>query len=205
MEILLTIAIPTIETRKKVFDELYEELKRQSEPYGEQIEIISLCDNKEITIGHKRQLLNEMAKGKYVVHWDDDDWIHPNGIDMIMEGIKTDADVISYNYSCDIPVDDKASFPRNVSIKNNNLVDFDNKILYVTPDCKNPMKREHALKVRFDDVSHSEEYYFKIDMHIYQYLKTEYKIDEDIYQILNRSGEAYNLKERYNLKPKRLL
>jgi glycosyltransferase involved in cell wall biosynthesis len=203
MEILLTIAIPTVDNRKDVFNELYNELKRQCEPYGEQIEIIFLCDDKKITIGHKRQLLNEMAKGKYVVQWDDDDWIHPNGIDMIMEGIKSDVDVISYNYSCDIPLDDKVGFSRKVSIKNKNVVDFENKILNVTPDPKNPIKREIVNKIKFDDVSHSEEYLFKID--VGAHLKTEYKIEEDIYQILNRSGESYDFKTRYNLKPKKLM
>ena len=203
MEPLLTIAIPTVENRKLVFDELYNELKRQSEPYGDMIEIIYLCDDKKITIGHKRQLLNEMAKGKYVVQWDDDDWIHPNGIEMIMKGIESDADVISYNYSCDIPLDDKSSYPRKVSIKHSNIGDFENKVLYVTPDPKNPIKREILNKIKFQDVSHSEEYYFKWDLRLY--LLTEYKIEEDIYQILNRSGESYDFEKRYNLKPKKLI
>ena len=203
MEILLTIAIPTVEQRIEIFNELYNELKRQTEPYGEQIEIIFLRDNKEMTIGHKRQLLNEMAKGKYVVQWDDDDWIHPNGIDMIMEGIKSDADVISYNYSCDIPLDDKSKYPRKVSIEHQNFHNTETNLLMVTPDPKNPIKREIVNKVKFDDVSHSEEYFFKLDVR--KYLKTEYKIDEDVYQILNRSGESYDFQKRYNLKPKRLM
>jgi hypothetical protein len=122
---------------------------------------------------------------------------------MIMEGIKSDVDVISYNYSCDIPLDDKVGFSRKVSIKNKNVVDFENKILNVTPDPKNPIKREIVNKIKFDDVSHSEEYLFKID--VGAHLKTEYKIEEDIYQILNRSGESYDFKTRYNLKPKKLM
>ena len=104
MEILLTIAIPTVENRVNIFNELYNELKKQSEPFGDNIEIIYFRDNKEMTIGEKRTKLNKIAKGKYVVHWDDDDWIHPNGIEMIMKGIESDTDVISYNYSCIIHI-----------------------------------------------------------------------------------------------------
>ena len=205
MGILLTIAIPTVIGRKKVFDELYQEFERQVKPFGKQIEIIYICDNKDITTGHKRQLLNEMSKGKYIVQWDDDDWIHPNGIDMIMKGIETDADVISYDYSCDIPLEDFPSFRRKVSIEFSDYADYEQKILFTSPDCKNPIKREIATKIIFNDVSYSEEYYFKIEMASKKLLKTEYKINEDIYQILNRSGESYNFIDRYNLKPKKIL
>jgi len=200
MKILLTIAIPTIETRIDIFNELYSELKRQTNSFGEQIDIIWIRDNKQMSIGEKRTKLNKMAKGKYIVQWDDDDWIHPNGIEMIMEGIKTDADVISYNYSCNIGHErnDPSEYNRKVSIKHINRWDSDEKILYVTPDPKNPIKKDILIKVPFRDTSFSEEYYFKFD--VLPHLKTEYKIDEDIYQILNRSGESYNMQERYNLR-----
>lgn len=204
-EVLLTIAIPTIKQRKKIFDELYMEFVRQTKLYGEQIEIIYLCDNKEMTIGAKRQKLNDTAKGKYVVQWDDDDWIHPNGIDMIMEGISSNSDVISYNYSCDIklPIEHNSVYPRKVSIGYNNSFNNLDKLLYMTPDPKNPIKREILHKIKFQDTSWSEEYYFKLEL--MKYLKTEYKINEDIYQILNRSGEPYDFNVRYNLTPNKLM
>ena len=88
MQPSLTIAIPTIERRLNVFNQLYNELKKQSEPYGDEIEILYLCDNMEMPLGEKRQKLNEMSKGKYVVQWDDDDWIVEGGIDLIMDAIK---------------------------------------------------------------------------------------------------------------------
>jgi len=203
MNPLLTIAIPTIEQRKEIFNELYNELKRQITPYGEQIEIIYICDNKEITIGQKRQLLNELAKGKYIVQWDDDDWIHPQGIKLIMEHINEEYDVISYDYSCNIPLNHVTSYPRKVSIKYNNKLDKENKIFYVTPDPKNPIRRDILNKIKFQDTSWSEEYFFKLEL--IKHIKSEYKINEDIYQILNRSNEKYDFNTRYNLKPNKLL
>lgn len=201
MEILLTIAIPTIEQRIGCFNELHNELKKQSEPFGSLIEIIYISDNKEMTIGAKRQKLVDMSNGKYVVMWDDDDWIHPNGINLIMDALKSDADVISYNYSADIGIDEDTNCNRKISIEyNNELID---NILYVKPDCKNPIKRELVNKVKFRDISWSEEFFFKMDLS--PYLKTEYKIDENIYQILNRSGEDFNYQQRYNLKTTKLL
>lgn len=200
-DILLTIAIPTIQQRKDIFNELLLELKRQSEPYGDEIEIIWLSDNKEITIGAKRQKLNDMAKGKYVVQWDDDDWIHQQGIDMIMSHIRSDIDVISYNYSCDIGINNGTNYNRDVSIEHNNKLIDD--VFYVTPDCKNPIKKEIIDKVKFRDSSWSEEFYFKIE--IQSLLKTEHKINENIYIILNRSNEEYDYDKRYNLITNKLI
>ena len=117
MNILLTIAIPTIQSRKDCFNKLLKEFKKQSEPYGDQIEIISLCDNKEMPIGEKRNRLNSMANGKYVVQWDDDDWISEDGIELIMEGIKMDVDCITYDAPCiKPPLDENRMF--KYSIKN---------------------------------------------------------------------------------------
>lgn len=205
METLLTIAIPTIEQRKACFNELYNEFKKQSEPFGNQIEIIYLCDNGDITRGAKRQKLMNMAHGKYIVQWDDDDWIHPNGIDMIMEGIKSDADVISYNYSCDVPLTNYTSFPRHISINNSGRVDYENKILYTLPDCKNPIKKEIIEKVMFNDIHFGEDFHFKMDLASNKFLKTEYKINEYIYQIMNRSNEPFIHDIRHNLLRKRLI
>jgi glycosyltransferase involved in cell wall biosynthesis len=201
VEILLTIAIPTIEQRISCFNELYNELKKQSEPFGSLIEIIYISDNKEMTIGAKRQKLVDMSNGKYVVMWDDDDWIHPNGINLIMGALKSDADVISYNYSANIGIDEDTNCYRKISIQyNNELID---NILYVKPDCKNPIKKELINKVKFRDISWSEEFFFKMDLA--PHLKTEYKIDEDIYQIQNRSGEDFDYQRRYNLKTTKLI
>ena len=158
MEILLTIAIPTIEERNKCFNQLYDELIKQSEPYGNSIEIIYLCDNREMTIGQKRQMLNNTAKGKYVVHWDDDDWICEGGIDLIMNGIKTNQDVISYDYSANIDVDNITNRNRKISINYKNELIGD--VLYLTPDCKNPIKRDIIHKIKFKDTNWSEEYFF---------------------------------------------
>lgn len=201
METLLTIAIPTIEQRKVCFNELYTELKKQSEPFGNLIEIVYICDNKEMTIGAKRQKLVDISNGKYIVMWDDDDWIHPNGINLIMEGLRSDVDVVCYNYSANIDVDNVTNCNRKISIHHKNeLIDG---ILYVKPDCKNPIKKELINKVKFRDVSWSEEFFFKMDLA--PFLKTEFKIEEDIYQILNRSGEDFNYARRYNLKTTKLI
>ena len=198
-EILLTIAIPTIKNRKYLFEELYNELKKQSEPYGNQIEIINLVDDGELTIGEKRNQLNQLVKGKYVVQWDDDDWISDDGIDKIMKGIESDCDVISFNNYCDIKQWGKLRyFHKFISIKNNPpIINYEDSKIYSTPDQKSVIKSDIAKKVKFYNMNHSEDWFFMRD--IIPYLKTEYYINEFIYLYLNRSGETMNPYKRYKI------
>ena len=202
MEILLTIAIPTIVNRERVFNELYNELKKQSEPYHNQIEIIWLSDNGKMTIGEKRNRLNEMANGEYVVQWDDDDWICENGINMIMEGIKSNCDVISYNHYTNIEEwGHNRYFHKYYSLRYappHEIVDYQNNIIKIVPDQKCVFKREIIKKVKFLHMNFQEDMFF--GKHILPFLKTEHYIDEFIYQYLNRNNESMNILNRYKIK-----
>jgi glycosyltransferase involved in cell wall biosynthesis len=202
MEPLLTIAIPTIEKRKVLFNELYNELKKQSNPYQDLIEIIYLRDDGKMSIGNKRNELNNLSKGKYVVQWDDDDWIMEGGIDLIMEGIKTDADVISFDQWCDIEQWGKLRhFHKYCSIKNappNSKIDYENGIIKFTPDQKNAIKTNIAKQIKFYDLNHAEDSYYMRD--ILPLLKTEHYINKFIYLYLNRGNETMNPLERYKIK-----
>jgi hypothetical protein len=207
MDILLTIAIPTIEQREEFFYEFYNEIKKQSEPYGEQIEIIYLCDNKEISIGRKRQLLNEMAKGKYVVQWDDDDWIDKNAIDAIMEGIKSDCDVISYNIFSNVPEGNEIhSYNQYYSINFDYHINHQSKSIFFTPTQKMVIKTEIAKSIKFLNLRFREDSYYGRD--IKNLLKTEFYIDKFLYHYINRTREKYfeNIPERFGFnKEKRLI
>ena len=202
MEILLTIAIPTVISREKVFNELYNELIRQSKPYNNQIEIISLSDNGEMTIGEKRNKLNEMANGKYTVQWDDDDWICDLGIELIMKGIQSDCDVISYNHYTNIEQwGHNRYFHKYYSIKYAppfEVIDYENNIIKIVPDQKCVFKSEICKKVKFLHMNYQEDMFF--GKHILPFLKTEHYIDEFIYQYLNRNNESMDILNRYKIK-----
>jgi glycosyltransferase involved in cell wall biosynthesis len=201
MKPLLTIAIPTLTRRKLIFDELYNEFIKQINEYGNKIEIVSICDDGEITIGQKRNNLNEMAKGKYVVQWDDDDWIHPNGIDMIMEGIKSDVDVISYNHYTDIKEWGKLqNLHKYCSLKYKppiGKIDYENSIITCTPDQKSVIKNEIAKSVKFYNMNLNEDWTYMRD--ILPFLKTEFYINEFIYFYLNRSNETMDVYKRHRI------
>ena len=203
MNKLLTILIPTIISRKECFEELVNEFKIQIKPYGNQIEIISLCDNKEMTIGEKRNKLNAMANGKYVVQWDDDDWICENGIDLIMEGISTDVDCITYDSPCNKPpLDTNRMF--KYSIKYNYTYDKNIDTFFLSPDQKCVIKKEIVDKVKFKEIRYQEDLQFLYDIH--PYLNTEYRIEKNVYFNLNRSNDSmFNFNKRYGILPTKII
>lgn len=76
MKPLLSILIPSIPSRfESHLLPLWKELQRQCDEsmYGSRVEILTLCDNKQRTIGAKRQALLNLAQGKYIAFMDDDD------------------------------------------------------------------------------------------------------------------------------------
>jgi len=203
MNKLLTILIPTIISRKECFDELVEELKKQSKPYGNQIEIISLCDNKEISIGEKRNKLNAMANGKYVVQWDDDDWICEDGIDLIIEGINKDVDCITY----DAPFNKKGLLEgRLYSYSTQYYYSYDKNIdtFFLSPDQKCVIKKEIVDKVKFKEIRYQEDLQFLYDIN--PYLNTEYRIEKNVYFNLNRSNDSVlDFNKRYGIVPSKVM
>jgi hypothetical protein len=63
------------------------------------VEIISILDNKAMTIGRKRQLLHRIAQGKYCVIIDDDDDVTPDFVKEVCDAIEKNdgVDVIAYD------------------------------------------------------------------------------------------------------------
>ena len=83
--IKLSILVPTVPSRIELFYvKLMKELLRQIEPYKNEIELISLFDNKKRSIGKKRQEMINLSQGEYIVFIDDDDRISDDYINQIM-------------------------------------------------------------------------------------------------------------------------
>ena len=81
--IKLTIAIPSIPSRNRQFlQPMYAKLMSQ---IGENrdVEVVSIMDNKIMTIGRKRSLLFKIAQGKYTCIIDDDDDVVPDFVNTL--------------------------------------------------------------------------------------------------------------------------
>src|SRR5688572_23555139 len=76
----LSILVCSVHTRYdnfllKIEKQLFDQYKALSEPDQHRVEIVVLTDNKMMMLGHKRNVMVELAQGKYIVFVDDDDRI----------------------------------------------------------------------------------------------------------------------------------
>jgi glycosyltransferase involved in cell wall biosynthesis len=81
----LSILIPTLSSRSKKLKKLTDALNYQIQT--KPVQWLSLGDNKSMTVGEKRNLLIDMAKGDFVAFVDDDDNISPDYIDTLLKAI----------------------------------------------------------------------------------------------------------------------
>lgn len=82
----LSILICTLEERRQTFERLLQQL--QPQVAGQPVEILQLCDNRQLSIGKKRQQLLEQAQGQYVAFIDDDDEVTPNYVQLILTALQ---------------------------------------------------------------------------------------------------------------------
>lgn len=104
--LMLTIMIPTIPERKKVFRELHLEVKRQVDycldvhPTLGDVEIIYDQSRRfvdgGVSIGKKRDNLVKRANGKYVCFLDDDENPAPNYVESLLRLCNEDKDICTF-------------------------------------------------------------------------------------------------------------
>lgn len=98
-DVLLTIGIPSIPSRirgnlQPLFAKLMSQIGDRKD-----VEVVSILDNKSMTIGRKRQLLHHIAQGKYTAIVDDDDDVSSNYVEEVTRAIQLHdgVDVICYD------------------------------------------------------------------------------------------------------------
>lgn len=196
---LLSILIPTTVDRREQFLKLKEEFTRQVQEGGfmDSVEIKFCEDNKEISIGLKRNMLYNAANGKYSVQWDSDDWIHPEAVKMILEAAKKGPDAITYKEHCTMDGEIKFS---NFSLtypdwngEGSNILD-DGFHFQRTPFFKTPILTSICQQIGVADIRWSEDHDFA--RKIKPLLKTEVHINEFIYLYMHESS---NFEERYGI------
>lgn len=198
----LTIAIPTIVGREAQFERLKAHIERQIKKYefrpqnsfndakGIVIEIIHCADNKEMSIGAKRQKLLMEAKGEYIVMIDDDDWVPENYIETILP-LLNGVDCIGYQEECNIKGKKELSvyslafrewestgfqMKEGRSYQGIRIAGYDH---VRTPFYKSPMLTSIARQIGFEDVRFGEDHLFA--KAVYPFLKTETFINEIMY------------------------
>jgi hypothetical protein len=159
---------------------LVEELRRQINN-NEEVEILTHVDGGEISTGNKRNTLVNIARGTYVVHVDDDDEVASDYVSSILEAAKQDTDAIVFNGIMTTDgLNPKKWFiskdlPYKAEIRNGQEVylRYPNHIV--------PIKRSIALQVPFGNKYREEDYDFATQLHKRELIKTETKIDKELY------------------------
>lgn len=197
-DVILSILICTIESRREKFLKLVSSLERQistNDNYANYVEIISDCDNKQLTIGAKRQKLLEKAKGEYIVFIDDDDSIPDFYIHEIVKASKSKPDCIGFLIDCDIEgAKHKAIASNKYSDWSENLDGYKyNRTTYH----KTPVRREIALQIGFKNERFGEDYDYSKRLKESGLLKFEEFIPLVMYYY-NYSYEDKNTKYGFN-------
>ena len=194
---LLTIMLPTTIDRREQFAKLLEEIKRQivANKYEDIVEVVINEDNKEISIGKKRQELLEASSGKWVVGIDSDDWISEDYLHDIVMALKNNPQIdhVGFLEDCDINGEKSLSI---FSIRHKHWAEnFDG---YDHIRCANPKSvilREKALMVGFEDSRFGEDRIFSEA--VTSLLTSEIFIEKSLYLYRHISTEH---NERYGIK-----
>lgn len=91
---ILSILIATTRDRREMFKKLYYEFFVQTKDLP--VEVLFEEDNKEISIGAKRQKLLLRAKGEYIVFFDSDDWPMEYYVSEILTALEKKPDCVGF-------------------------------------------------------------------------------------------------------------
>lgn len=154
-------------------------------------EILVYSDNKEISVGLKRQRLLESATCNYIVFVDDDDTVKSDYIKKILQTIwKSPVDNHKYNNlkildSIGFKIECDMEGKKELAIASNKYSDWcENKdgFRYCrTPYHKTPIKREIALQIGYKDMRFGEDYDYSKRLKESGLIKNEVFIDEVMY------------------------
>ena len=211
---ILSILIPTVVGREKELSNLLNLLSKyalldvksnlKENEYGytgekydlEDVEIIVVKDNKQNTIGAKREYMYRIANGLYSQMTDDDDELAPNAIELILEAIKSNPEIscITFREKCMMNGVYKSS---NHSIRYEKWQDnFDGYDYVRCPFYKDVIRTDIAQSVPFPHIRYNEDEQWS--MAIKPLLTDEIHIDKELYYYIYEPKETPT--ERYGIK-----
>lgn len=172
----LSILIPTLDERKPKLEQLKAELSNQIGKRN--VEVLSLSDNRQMTIGQKRNMLLTQSTGEYVSFVDDDDMVSPDYIEKVLNALTKNPDCSSL--TGEIVFSDGYSRPFIHSLRYTQWIDdHEGKVYYRPPNHLNAVRRSIAVQVGFPPWNSGEDRSFS--MGIRNFLKKEEWIDGVIY------------------------
>jgi hypothetical protein len=194
---LLTICFPTIVGREKQFEYIFNKIGNQVRDLGliEEVNAVHFKDNKEISIGMKRDSMYKQATGLFSVQIDDDDDVADDFVKSIYDAIKEnpDVDCIGYMERC---IMDGVTKYSKISNEFNDWATTSTGYER-TPFFKVPIKTSICQQVGVSDIRFGEDHDFA--QRAKPFIKTQTFIDKALYYYTGNSLTAEQHKERYGL------
>ena len=153
MNIVLSILIPSVPERMDYLSRMIGHLSEQTQ--GMPVEILVLLDNKKSTIGTKRNVLIEQAKGDYIVFVDDDDRIEPHYVSTLCSQIESAPHVDCIVF--DVAVYFNGRFNKLCKYGNEYSHGEDHFFYYRKPNHIMCYAKRIAAKHKFNDISFGED------------------------------------------------
>ncbi len=183
---LLSVLILTLPTRIESYSNLIRNLNQQVvlNNLMDSVQILSLCDTKELSVGNKRNVLLNQSCGRYVCFIDDDDIISNDYLIKIISALNSNSDVITF---CGEYVENHTRKPFSISLIHRGNYNYPN-IFYRLPNHLCPVKREIAMSCMFSDKNFGEDsdYAERINKHI----KNEFHIQDKLYFYMYDSNKS---------------
>lgn len=192
---LLTICIPTVMGREEKCERLVKNIDKQilEGDYDAFVEVIIDRDNKEVSIGVKRDRMYKNSTSLFTVQIDDDDNIPEDYIKTFFDNFDADVDCYGYIELCTF--DNTTKKLSDFSIKHKKWYETRYPLNgfhhFRTPFCKCPIKTSICQQVGVQDFRFSEDHDFAI--RIYPFLKKEKYISKVMY-LYQYTSENFNSK-----------
>jgi glycosyltransferase involved in cell wall biosynthesis len=196
--IKLSILIPSIFERSDSFNSLVNNLKAQISSCGfdNSVSVISLIDKRgDMSVGHKRNSLIEMAKSEYIVFVDDDDIPSNDYVLELMTAIKLNPDVIPINGFMTTNGINPVYWEMGLGLPYDSTQVNGKTIYRRFPNHIACMKRELILPYKFKDISFGEDYEWAKRLNDDKVFKTEFRITQPLYHyVFTKQRRANNSK-----------
>ena len=188
-EILLSVLILSIPSRLSNLIHIYEKLMKQVGS-DDRVEILTLVDNKLLSIGAKRQSLLDISRGRYLAFLDDDDDVSNDYIQSLLSATKENSDVITFDQHCNV---NGQEFLVNFGVGNPHE-SLHSKKIKRPPYHICAWSSKIAKQIKFQDISYGEDIHWCSGL--YPFLKSETHIDKILhfYQYSDKTSESIQFK-----------
>jgi len=189
---LLSVLIPTLESRQHSFATLRQKLQDQIQRHGleSEVEILSFPDSGDLSIGYKRNALLDRASGAFVVFIDDDDDVSDDYLRRITQAIRNHPEIDCIGIKGQITFRGRHPHLLVYSLRYHEYR-TENGVYVRPPQHITPIRREVALRHRFADIRYSEDYDWALSMREEGALRKEYFVDEILYYYAARRSWWY--------------